>query len=61
MSVSRLEQIVHVVVAKPIAWTLYGLWQAARWGWRTAVQFAGWVRIRWTEFRQKLVVRQRAV
>ena len=52
-----LEQVVHVVVAKPITWTLYliwlaakygwrwtrhGLWLAAQYGWRWTVQFGGW-------------------
>ena len=30
MSEARLEGIVHVVVAKPIAWTLFGIWLAMK-------------------------------
>ena len=51
--VARLEQIVHVVVAKPIAWTLYGCWHAGKWVCRGAVSFGNWARSRWIEFRQK--------
>ena len=40
--IARLEQIVHVVVAKPIAWTLYGCWQAGKWVCRGAVSFGSW-------------------
>ncbi len=30
----RLEQVVHVVIAKPIAWTLFAIWLAMIFGWR---------------------------
>lgn len=59
--IARLEQIVHVVVAKPIAWTLYGCWQAGKWVCRGAVSFGSWARSRWIEFRQKKVVSRSSV
>ncbi len=58
----HLEEVVHVVVAKPIAWTLFLIWLAAkfgwRWtrfgveqavkhGWRWTAQFSNWVRSRY--------------
>jgi hypothetical protein len=52
MSESRLEGIVHVVVAKPLAWTLYVLWVAATWAGRGVVSFGSWARTRWIELRQ---------
>ncbi len=58
MSEARLEGIIHVVVAKPIAWTLYGVWLAAKWAGHGAVKFARWVWCRWAEFRQKRATRR---
>ena len=72
MSEARLEGIVHVVVAKPIAWTLFLLWLAMifgwRWsrhglsvaakhGWRWMVQFGGWVRSRYEAHARTRVIR----
>ena len=69
----RLEQVVHVVVAKPIALTLYLIWLAAKYGWRWSrhglsvaakhgwrwmVQFGGWVRNRYAAHARKAVVRR---
>ena len=51
--VARLEKVVHVVTAKPIAWTLYAAWLGAKWVGRRAVRFGRWVRSRLTEVRQK--------
>ena len=51
--VARLEKVVHVVTAKPIAWTLYGLWLGGKWAGRNAVKFGRWMRSRWTEVNQK--------
>ena len=68
----HLEWLVHVVVAKPIAWTLYGLWLAAKYGWRWSrhglsvaakhgwrwmVQFGGWVRSRYAAHARTRVAR----
>jgi hypothetical protein len=58
MTESRLEEIVHVVVAKPIAWTLYRAWQAAKWVGREGVRFGRWARSRWAEFKQKRSARR---
>jgi len=52
MTVSRLEQIVHVLVAKPIAWTIYGIWQSAKWACQGAVRFGAWVRVRYIAIRK---------
>ena len=49
----RLEQVVHSVIAKPVAWALYGLWLAATWVGREAMRFGRWARCRWIEYRQK--------
>ncbi len=69
---ARLEEVVHVVVAKPMAWTLYGLWLTAkfgwRWtrhglglaakhGWRWTVQFGSWVRNRYAAYARRAVAR----
>ena len=61
MSVSHLEQVVHVVVAKPIAWTLYGAWQAAKWVGREAVSFGRWAQSRCTEYRHKKLASRSSV
>ena len=58
MSESRLEEVVHVVVAKPIAWTLYGVWLAVKWVGRGAAKVGRWAWSRWIEFRQKRVARR---
>ena len=51
--IARLEKVVHVVTAKPIAWALYGLWLGGKWLGRRSVGFGRWVRSRWTEVKQK--------
>jgi hypothetical protein len=52
MTMSRLEEIVHVVIAKPIAWTIYGIWHGMKWVGRGAVSIFTRARHRWTEHRQ---------
>ena len=51
MTVSRLEQIVHVLVAKPIAWTIYGLWRGAILVYGCAFSLGRWARSRWVQSR----------
>lgn len=53
MEESKLENIVHIVIAKPIAWIIYGLWLAVKWSCRGAVRFGRWAWSRWIEYRQK--------
>ncbi len=58
MSEARLEGIVHVVVAKPIAWTLYLSWLALKWVGRSAAKVGRRAWSRWIEFRQKRAARR---
>ena len=55
---ARLEEVVHVVVAKPIAWTLYGLWQAGKWVCRGAIRFGRWAQNSWAEYRARREARR---
>jgi hypothetical protein len=55
----QLEKTVNTFVGTPLTWTLYGLWLAAKWCWRTAVQSAGWVYNRYTTIRRKQIVHAR--
>jgi hypothetical protein len=41
--VQRIEKTVNLVIGKPLAWWLYGLWLAAKHGYRAAIRFGRWV------------------
>jgi hypothetical protein len=43
---SRVEEVIHVVVAKPIAWTLLWSWWLLCWIGRGVVQAERWARQR---------------
>ena len=41
--VQRIEKAVNLVIGKPLAWSLYGLWLATKHGYRAAIRFGRWV------------------
>jgi hypothetical protein len=43
MTEERIEKAVNLVVGRPLAWTLYGLWLAAKHGYRAAIRFGHWL------------------
>jgi hypothetical protein len=50
--VQRIEKAVNLVIGKPLAWTLYGLWLAAKHGYRAAIRFGRWVCNRYLAIRK---------
>ena len=58
--IARLERIVHVVIAKPIAWTIYGIWQGLIWAGRSAIGAGKWAQTRWAEYRARREARKSA-
>jgi hypothetical protein len=54
----RLEKAVNTFVGTPTAWTLYGLWQAAKCACRGAVWLYGWARSRYADIRCKHAARR---
>ena len=50
--VQRIEKAVNLVIGKPLAWTLYGLWLLARHGYRAAIKFGRWVHDLYLELRK---------
>jgi hypothetical protein len=41
--VQRIENVVNLVIGKPLTWTLYGLWLAAKYGYRATIRFGHWL------------------
>ena len=58
MTISRLEEIAHIVVAKPVAWTIYGAWQVVKWACQGVVTVSNWAQGQWTELRKKIAARR---
>jgi hypothetical protein len=53
MTISRIEEIVHILITKPIAWTIYGVWQGIAWISRGAIGVGRWAQTRWAEYRAR--------
>jgi len=51
MSQIRIEKAVNFVTAKPLAWIIFGIWLALKYGWLGAVWCARWLRERWRAWR----------
>jgi hypothetical protein len=47
IEVQRLEKSLNVLIAKPLAWTIYGFWLAARHGLVAAIRAGRWLQRRW--------------
>ena len=52
MTEERIERAVNIVIGKPLAWTFYGLWLAAKHGYRATIRFGRWVRDRYQVLRK---------
>jgi hypothetical protein len=50
--VQRIEKAVNLVIGKPLAWSLYGLWLATKHGYRTAIKFGRWLHNRYLAIRK---------
>jgi hypothetical protein len=42
--VQRLEQIINLIVGKPLTWMLYAIWLVTRFCFRSALRFGQWLR-----------------
>lgn len=48
MTQERLEGALSFLITKPLAWTIYGLWLAVKFGWLGLVWCVIWLRDKWS-------------
>jgi hypothetical protein len=45
--VQRLEQVINVILGKPLAWTLYATWLVTKYGIRAVLRLCSWLHTRY--------------